>query len=82
MLFLIVHSTCGFHLTSVQEESDPVDDETDEDENSNGPSNTDAFSALEIAVEWYKQQGTSNNQSAVLLNCCCSRESEILQRKK
>ncbi|GFV61610.1 hypothetical protein TNCV_187681 [Trichonephila clavipes] len=44
-------------VTSVQEESDPVDDETDEDEDSNdesskGPSNADAFSALEIAMEY------------------------------
>ncbi|GFX84102.1 hypothetical protein TNCV_4859101 [Trichonephila clavipes] len=37
-------------VTSVQEESDPVDDETDEDEGNNsnesskGPSNVDAFS--------------------------------------
>ncbi|GFV19201.1 uncharacterized protein TNCV_3224191 [Trichonephila clavipes] len=48
-------------VTSVQEESDPVDDETDEDENDNnesskGPSKTNAFSALETAMEWYKQQ--------------------------
>ncbi|GFX16882.1 uncharacterized protein TNCV_2518601 [Trichonephila clavipes] len=46
--------------TSVQEESDPVNDETDEDEDNNnesskGPSNTDAFSALETAMEWYEQ---------------------------
>ncbi|GFX20227.1 hypothetical protein TNCV_1437871 [Trichonephila clavipes] len=40
-------------VISVQEESDPVDDETDEDEDYNnnesskGPRNTDAFSALE-----------------------------------
>ncbi|GFW89817.1 uncharacterized protein TNCV_2424741 [Trichonephila clavipes] len=79
---------CGFQtlnddeiVTSGQEESDPFDDETDEDEdNSNesskGPSNADAFSALETAMEWYEQQ------SAVLLNYCCSRESETLQRKK
>ncbi|GFX11584.1 uncharacterized protein TNCV_5141591 [Trichonephila clavipes] len=55
---------CGFQMlndnysaTSVQEESDPVDDETDEEEDnnnnesSNGPSNADAFSALETAME-------------------------------
>ncbi|GFX72367.1 hypothetical protein TNCV_1253211 [Trichonephila clavipes] len=52
-------------MTSVQEESDPVDSETDEDEdnnneNSKSPSNADAFSALEIAMEWYEQQ----------LECC------------
>ncbi|GFX22459.1 uncharacterized protein TNCV_3600911 [Trichonephila clavipes] len=49
-------------VTYVQEESDPVDDETDEDEDnnnnesSNGPSNTDEFSALETAMEWYERQ--------------------------
>ncbi|GFW19954.1 uncharacterized protein TNCV_866601 [Trichonephila clavipes] len=60
---------CGFQMlnddeivTSVQEESDPVDDETEEDtdnnnnESSKGPSNADAFSALETAMEWYEQQ--------------------------
>ncbi|GFS51059.1 hypothetical protein TNCV_3277781 [Trichonephila clavipes] len=44
---------------SVQEESDPVDDETDENEDNNesskGPSNADAFSVLETAMEWYEQ---------------------------
>ncbi|GFV29678.1 uncharacterized protein TNCV_330441 [Trichonephila clavipes] len=78
---------CGFQMLnddeiaiSAQEESDPIDDETDEDENNNnesskGPSNADAFSALKTAMEWYEKQ------SAVLLNYCCSRESETLQRK-
>ncbi|PRD19052.1 UNVERIFIED_CONTAM: hypothetical protein NCL1_58583 [Trichonephila clavipes] len=59
---------CGFQIlnddeimTSVQEESNPVDDETEEDEDNNnesskGPSNADAFSALETAMEWYEQQ--------------------------
>ncbi|GFS49864.1 putative ankyrin repeat protein FPV244 [Trichonephila clavipes] len=45
--------------TSKYCESDPIDDETDEDENnesSKDPSNADAFSALETAMEWYKQQ--------------------------
>ncbi|GFY19884.1 uncharacterized protein TNCV_2145771 [Trichonephila clavipes] len=77
---------CGFQIlnddeivTSVQEESDPVDDETDEDEDNNNnessksPSNADALSALETAMGWYEQQ------SAVLLNYCCSRESETMQ---
>ncbi|GFT87874.1 uncharacterized protein TNCV_799791 [Trichonephila clavipes] len=46
----------------VQEESDPVDDETDEGEDNNnnesskGPSNADAFSVLEKAIEWYERQ--------------------------
>ncbi|GFY25452.1 uncharacterized protein TNCV_2485721 [Trichonephila clavipes] len=57
---------CGFQMlnddeivTSVPEESDPVDDKTDEDEYNNndeisqGPSNTNAFSVLETAIEWY-----------------------------
>ncbi|GFT63202.1 hypothetical protein TNCV_4746991 [Trichonephila clavipes] len=49
-------------VTSVQKESYPVDDETDEDEDNNnsesskGPSNADAFSALETAMQWYEQQ--------------------------
>ncbi|GFW04926.1 hypothetical protein TNCV_4881611 [Trichonephila clavipes] len=48
-------------LTPVQEESDPVDDETDEDEDNNYnksrkcPSNADAFSALETAMEYFSQ---------------------------
>ncbi|GFU23489.1 hypothetical protein TNCV_4963741 [Trichonephila clavipes] len=67
----------------VVKESDPVDDENDEDEdnNNNGsskdPSNAEAFSALETAIEC----GTNNNQSSVLLNYCSTRESEILQLK-
>ncbi|GFU42186.1 uncharacterized protein TNCV_4553881 [Trichonephila clavipes] len=48
-------------VTSVQEESDPVDDETDENEGNNiesikGPSNAGAFSVLETATEWCEQQ--------------------------
>ncbi|GFV67887.1 uncharacterized protein TNCV_926531 [Trichonephila clavipes] len=59
---------CGFQMlnddeivTSVQE-SDPLDDETDEyegnnnNESSKGPSNVDTFSALETAMEWYEKQ--------------------------
>ncbi|GFV12342.1 uncharacterized protein TNCV_1538371 [Trichonephila clavipes] len=59
---------CGFQMlnddeimTSVQE-SDPVDDEMDEDgdnnnsESSKGPSNADAFSALDTSMEWYEHQ--------------------------
>ncbi|GFV03489.1 hypothetical protein TNCV_5060301 [Trichonephila clavipes] len=68
-------------VTSVQKESDHVDDETDEDEDNNNERNkdqssADAFSALETVMS-----GTNNNQIAVLLNKCCSRESETLQRK-
>ncbi|PRD33871.1 UNVERIFIED_CONTAM: hypothetical protein NCL1_16356 [Trichonephila clavipes] len=60
-------------VTSVQEESDPVDDETDEDnsndDSSNGPTNADAFSALETAMEWYEQQSE-----------CCPTELLLLKR--
>ncbi|GFX73565.1 uncharacterized protein TNCV_2342701 [Trichonephila clavipes] len=61
-------------VTSVLEESDPVDDETDEDEDNNnesskGPSKDDAFSALEAAMEWYKQQSE-----------CCSTQLLLLKR--
>ncbi|GFW19199.1 uncharacterized protein TNCV_255261 [Trichonephila clavipes] len=47
-------------VTSVQEESDPVDDETDKVEynhsNESSKSNADAFSVLETAMKWYEQQ--------------------------
>ncbi|GFV65570.1 uncharacterized protein TNCV_778561 [Trichonephila clavipes] len=70
-------------VTSVQEESDPVDDETEEDEdnnsneNSKGPSNAVAFSALETAMEWYEQQSECCPTQLLLLK----KESETLQRK-
>ncbi|GFV77766.1 uncharacterized protein TNCV_1575141 [Trichonephila clavipes] len=59
----------------MQEESDPVDDEMDEDEdnnnseNSKGPSNADAFSVLETAMDCYEQQSE-----------CCSTELLLLKR--
>ncbi|GFU00182.1 transposable element Tcb2 transposase [Trichonephila clavipes] len=59
----------------VQEESDPVDDETGEDEDNNnnegskGPSNADAFSALETAMEGYEQQSE-----------CCPTQLLLLKR--
>ncbi|GFT88853.1 hypothetical protein TNCV_906671 [Trichonephila clavipes] len=59
-------------VTSVQEELDPVDDETDEDEDnesSKGPSNAGAFSALEIAMEWYVKQSE-----------CCPTQLLLLKR--
>ncbi|GFU98192.1 hypothetical protein TNCV_1584011 [Trichonephila clavipes] len=40
------------------------------------PSNADAFSALETAMESYEQQ------SAVLPNYCCSRESDIAAKNE
>ncbi|GFW39986.1 transposon Tf2-6 polyprotein [Trichonephila clavipes] len=58
-------------VTSVQEESDPVDDEADEDEdNSNnesskGPSNADAFSALETAMEWPNKIKTTDIELSI-----------------
>ncbi|GFS55074.1 hypothetical protein TNCV_2441511 [Trichonephila clavipes] len=67
--------------TSVQEESDPVDDETDEDkdhnnnESSKSPSNAAAFSALKTAMEWYEQQSECCPTQLLLLK----RESETLQ---
>ncbi|GFT07921.1 uncharacterized protein TNCV_873531 [Trichonephila clavipes] len=69
---------CGFQMlnddeivTFEQEESDPVDDETGEDENNNesskAPSNADAFSALETAMEWYEQQSECYPTQLLLL---------------
>ncbi|GFS81285.1 uncharacterized protein TNCV_1224841 [Trichonephila clavipes] len=61
-------------VTSVQEESDPVDDETDEDEDNNnnesskGPSNADAFSALETAMQWHAKQSECCPTQLLLLN--------------
>ncbi|GFW71209.1 hypothetical protein TNCV_536271 [Trichonephila clavipes] len=73
---------CGFkmlnddkNVTSVQEESEPADDEMDEDEDNNsnesskGPSNAEAFSALETAKEWYEQQSE-----------CCPTQLLLLKR--
>ncbi|GFV24731.1 uncharacterized protein TNCV_881991 [Trichonephila clavipes] len=73
---------CGFQMlnddeivTSMQEESNPVDDETDEDEDNNndesskGPSNADAFSALDTAMKWYEQQSE-----------CCPTQLLLLKR--
>ncbi|GFX30468.1 hypothetical protein TNCV_3461191 [Trichonephila clavipes] len=55
-------------LTSAQE-TDPIDDETDRDEDDNnnnesckGPSNVNVFSVLETVMEW-----SNNNQSGFLL---------------
>ncbi|GFU20956.1 uncharacterized protein TNCV_3005231 [Trichonephila clavipes] len=61
-------------VTSEQEESNPVDDE-DEDNNKNesskGPSNADAFSALETSMEWYEQKSE-----------CCPIQLLLLKRIK
>ncbi|GFW03507.1 hypothetical protein TNCV_3020191 [Trichonephila clavipes] len=57
------------------EESDPVTNETDEDEDNNeskkGPSNADVLSALETAMEWYEQQSE-----------CCPIQLLLLKRIK
>ncbi|GFV80101.1 uncharacterized protein TNCV_1476641 [Trichonephila clavipes] len=72
---------CGFQMlnddeiaTSVKEKSDPVDEEMDGDEynsneSSNGPSNADAFSVLETAMEGHKQQSE-----------CCTTQLLLLKR--
>ncbi|GFV22835.1 uncharacterized protein TNCV_4962501 [Trichonephila clavipes] len=75
---------CGFEMLngdeiviSVQEESDPVDDETDEDEYNNNnekskdPSNADAFSVLERQL-W---SGTSSSSGV-----CCPTQLLLLKR--
>ncbi|GFX49700.1 hypothetical protein TNCV_1637381 [Trichonephila clavipes] len=45
---------------------------------SKSPTNADAFSALEIAMEWYEQQSESCPTQLRLLK----RDSETLQRKR
>ncbi|GFV71684.1 uncharacterized protein TNCV_3534731 [Trichonephila clavipes] len=70
---------CGFQMlnddeivTSVQEEFDSVDDETDEDqdnsnESSKGPSNANALSVLQTTMEWYEHQSESCSTQLLLL---------------
>ncbi|GFU33616.1 uncharacterized protein TNCV_1797991 [Trichonephila clavipes] len=59
-------------VTSVQEESDHVDDETDKDEDNNnnesskGSSNADAFSALETAMECLTNNEYIRNRVEIL----------------
>ncbi|GFV85456.1 hypothetical protein TNCV_3772801 [Trichonephila clavipes] len=71
-------------VTSVQEESNPAEDETDEDEDNNnnesskGPSNADAFSALETAIEWYEQQSECYLTQLMLLKII--RDIEVKKR--
>ncbi|GFX99097.1 hypothetical protein TNCV_2492781 [Trichonephila clavipes] len=70
-------------VTSIQGESDPVDDETDEDEDNNNessksPSNADAFSVLETAMEWYEQQSVlSYSTTAAQENRSCSEKTKV-----
>ncbi|GFX39548.1 uncharacterized protein TNCV_2102941 [Trichonephila clavipes] len=60
-------------VTSVQEEYDPIDDETDEqednhsNESSKDPSNADTFSALETTIQWYEQQSECYPTQLLLL---------------
>ncbi|GFT90801.1 uncharacterized protein TNCV_319611 [Trichonephila clavipes] len=73
---------CGFQIlnddeivTSVQEESDPVRDETDEDNNnesSKGPSNADTFSALDAAMEWFPTTAAQENQRPCIEKRSCT----------
>ncbi|GFT71605.1 uncharacterized protein TNCV_3020821 [Trichonephila clavipes] len=89
---------CGFQMlnndeivTSVHEESNPVDDETDEEDNnsesSKGPSNAGAFSALETTMEWHEQQSECCPTQLLLLKrirdfATKKRRCTMVQRKK
>ncbi|GFU91133.1 hypothetical protein TNCV_4924641 [Trichonephila clavipes] len=64
--YLRIDGNVNHIVTSVQEESDPVDDETDKDENNNHE--IVRIVHLRLRQLW---SGTNNNQSAVLLNYCC-----------
>ncbi|PRD27164.1 UNVERIFIED_CONTAM: hypothetical protein NCL1_36134 [Trichonephila clavipes] len=78
-------------VTSVQEESYPVNDETNEDEESNSnecskcPSNNDVFSALETAMEWYEQQSECCPTQLLLIkrirDLSAKKRCTIVQRK-
>ncbi|GFU18753.1 uncharacterized protein TNCV_3003571 [Trichonephila clavipes] len=66
---------CRRLWTVCVEESYLVDDKTDEDEDNNhnesskGPSNADAFSALETAMKGYEQQSECCPTQLLLLKC-------------
>ncbi|GFX78089.1 uncharacterized protein TNCV_972431 [Trichonephila clavipes] len=70
-------------VTSVQEESDNDNDETDEDEDNNdesskGPSNSDAISVLETAMEWYENRERSYSTTVAQENQRpCSEKTEV-----
>ncbi|GFX85496.1 uncharacterized protein TNCV_3716681 [Trichonephila clavipes] len=78
-------------VTSVQEESDPVDYERNEDEDNNNesskrPSNADVFSELETAMEWYEPQSECCFTQLLLLKrirdlAAIKRRCTIVQRK-
>ncbi|GFV60178.1 hypothetical protein TNCV_2444671 [Trichonephila clavipes] len=63
-------------VTSEQEESDPVDDENyeDKDNNNNGSSRN----SIKCLCVFCVCSVTDNNQIAVLINYCFSKESETL----
>ncbi|GFX30457.1 uncharacterized protein TNCV_3461081 [Trichonephila clavipes] len=70
--------------TSVQAESNPVDDEMhgyddNNNESSKGPSNAGVFSALETATEWYEQQSEFCPTQLLLLKKIrpCSRKTKV-----
>ncbi|PRD26304.1 UNVERIFIED_CONTAM: hypothetical protein NCL1_38485 [Trichonephila clavipes] len=63
-------------VTSMQEESDPVDDETDEDEYNNSNERwQDSIKCVSCVRDSYGVVRTTIN----LLNYCCLKESETLQ---
>ncbi|GFX82699.1 uncharacterized protein TNCV_1193741 [Trichonephila clavipes] len=80
---------CGFQMlnddeivTSVQEESDLVDDERMKTRTTTTTKVARVHQRLTPFLCYrHLWSGTYNNQSAILLNYCCSRESETLQRK-
>ncbi|GFS56800.1 hypothetical protein TNCV_2222191 [Trichonephila clavipes] len=66
--------------TSVQADSDPINDETNEDEDNNNERSIKCWCVFCVR-DRYGELKTNNNQSIVLLNYCCSRESETLHEK-
>ncbi|GFW10341.1 uncharacterized protein TNCV_5096921 [Trichonephila clavipes] len=75
---------CYEIVTSVQEESDTIDDEADENEDNNkdksskGSSNAHPFSALETAMEWYKKQSECCPTQLLLLK----KASDLAEKKR
>ncbi|GFW74497.1 uncharacterized protein TNCV_2413961 [Trichonephila clavipes] len=79
-------------VTSMQEESDHVEEKTDAGEDNNNHesskslSNADAFSALETAMEWYEQQSECCPTQLLLLKrirdiAAKKRRCTLIQRK-
>ncbi|GFW14211.1 hypothetical protein TNCV_3548001 [Trichonephila clavipes] len=72
------------------DEDNPEETEEDEDNNNNesskGPSNADAFYALETAMEWYEQQAECSPTQLLLLKrirdrAAKKRKCTMIQRK-